>query len=298
MPAPLPTAIDTRDDQAPRPRWLDPVSYPFDIHRVPVGDHDVAYIDVGNGPVLLFVHVGTWSLVWRDVVLRLRDDFRCVAIDAPATGLSGGRPRSDANLAHASDAVDAVVGALGLDALTLVVHDLGGPASLLAASRWPEKVKGIVAVNTFGWKPSGLLLRMMLAVMGSAAMRVSDAATGWFARLSSTRFGVGRHLSAGDRRVFRAGMDRRGRESFHHYIRSARPGRTDYDAVASAVEALKRRPVLTIFGARNDPGRFQAQWRERFAATTAAVVPKGYHFPMCDAPDLVADSIRAFAHGL
>ena len=295
MPAATPKAMDAKTAK-PRPAWLDAGSYPFDIHRLPVGDDDVAYIDVGHGPVLLFVHIGTWSLVWRDVILRLQDDFRCVAIDPPASGLSGGHPRSDGTLTHASDAVDAVVRALGLEDLILVFHDLGGPASLLAASRWPEKVRAMVAVNTFGWQPSGTLLPVMLAVMGSTVMRVSDVATGWFPRMSSTRFGVGRHLGRRDRRVFRAGMDRRGRRSFHYYVRSARPHRTDYDTVASATNTLKSRPLLTIFGARNDPGRFQAKWRERFASTTAVVVPKGYHFPMCDAPDLVADSIRTFAY--
>ena len=135
----------------------------------------------------------------------------------------------------------------------------------------------------------------MLAVMGSTAMRLSDAATGWFPRMSSTRFGVGRQLTRRDKRVFRAGMDRRGRRSFHYYVRSARPHRTDYEAVARGAKALTSRPLLTIFGARTDPGHFQPKWRELFASTVAVVVPNGYHFPMCDAPDLVADSIRQFA---
>ena len=41
------------------------------------------------------------------------------------------------------------------DDVTLVFHDLGGPATLDAASRWPDRVNGVVAVNTFGWRPSG-----------------------------------------------------------------------------------------------------------------------------------------------
>jgi haloalkane dehalogenase len=48
--------------------------------------HDV---DEGSGPTLLLVHAGpAWSFVYRDVILRLRERFRCVALDLPGSGLS------------------------------------------------------------------------------------------------------------------------------------------------------------------------------------------------------------------
>jgi len=60
----------------------------------------------------------------------------------------------------------------------------------------------------------------------------------------------------------------------------------------TALAALRDVPVLTIFGERNDPFRFQAEWRRRFPAAEQVVVPNGNHFPMCDHPGLVAASIR------
>jgi len=49
---------------------------------------------------------------------------------------------------------------------------------------------------------------------------------------------------------------------------------------------------LTIFGERNDPLGFQPHWRVVFPAARQVVIPKGNHFPMCDAPDVVAEEIR------
>lgn len=267
-------------------------AFPFAVHRTPLHGGDVVYLDEGDGPVALFVHVGMWSFVWRDVVLRLRRHVRCVVVEAPASGLNRGRDHErEPTVAIAANAVDAVVNALSLGDLTLVMHDLGGPASLLAAARWPERVRALVAVNTFGWQPSGLLLPSMLRLMGSTPMRVLDVVTGWLPRLTSTRFGIGRHLDRSDRHAFRTAMDRRGRSSFHHYIRSTMSGRTDWSEIERSAEALSDRPMLTVFGARNDPGKFQPEWRARFPHSSSVIVPKGYHFPMCDDPDLVASAV-------
>src|SRR5437763_1408305 len=78
----------------------------------------------------------------------------------------------------------------------------------LAAGHTPDRIRGIVAVNTFGWKPQGRAFRGMLALMGNPAMRQFDLATGLLARVTSTTFGVGRHLDAASRRAYRAGLTR------------------------------------------------------------------------------------------
>jgi pimeloyl-ACP methyl ester carboxylesterase len=47
----------------------------------------VSCIDVGSGPVALFVHgLGTNALLWRHVIRAFADDRRCVAIDLPLHG--------------------------------------------------------------------------------------------------------------------------------------------------------------------------------------------------------------------
>lgn len=273
-----------------RPAWLGTSAWPYRVEFLDVEHSEVAYTDAGTGSVILLVHCGMWSLVWRDVLARLSNSFRVVTLDAPGSGLSGGTPSIEA----AADAVDAVVTHLDLRDMVLGFHDLGGPAALHAARRWPDRVTGLAAINTFGWRPDSVPLRTMLALMGSPVMREIDAITGWLPWLTSTRFGVGRHYDRVTRGVFRQGMKRSGRRSFHAYLRSTR--RHDYTAIHEATRLLSTRPLVTVFGARNDPFRFQAAWRQRFADVEQVVVRRGNHFPMCDDPALVADTLRALAH--
>ncbi len=278
-----------------RASWLPERVWPFRSLRLEVDGVGVAVTDVGEGPVLLFVHTGLWSFVWRDVMTRLLDDFRCVAFDAPGTGQSDRLPASEIGLERASRAATAVIEALELRDLTLVVHDLGGPAGIAGASRTPLRIRGLVGVNAFAWKPSGTILRGMLALMGSAPMREFDAITGLLARVSASNFGAGRYLDDASRDAFRAGIGREGLRTFHRYMRDARQSDSIYERAGSALAGpFKTLPLLTIFGERNDPFGFQQRWKRMFPDARQVVVAKGNHFPMCDDPDLVAGSIRSW----
>ena len=61
----------------PRPSWLPVSVWPFETLSIDTTEGEVAFTDVGRGPVLLFVHTGFWSFVWRDIILRLAPEFRC-----------------------------------------------------------------------------------------------------------------------------------------------------------------------------------------------------------------------------
>lgn len=97
----------------------------------------------------------TWSYVFRHLIVRLRDRFRCIAPDLPGFGLSqapdgyGFTPEEHATI------VSAFVDELGLASFTPVVQDWGGPIGLYAASRIPERVERLVIGNTWCWPVNG-----------------------------------------------------------------------------------------------------------------------------------------------
>ena len=275
----------------PLPPWLPADVWPFETRQFDVDGSRIAISEAGAGPVLLF-YTGIGSFIWRDVMLRLSGDFCCVVLDPPGIGLSEPVARSATTLARSADAVAAVIDVLDLRNLTLVVHDTGGPPALAAAARTPDRIRAIVAVNTFGWQPAGPAFRGMLTLMGSAVVRRADLATGLLARVTSTAFGVGRHLDESSRRTYHAVLER-GMGAFHDYLRDARFSAPLYDEVTGALtRTFQRLPLLTIFGEQNDPLGFQPQWKRLFPDCRQVVVPKGNHFPMCDDPDLVANAIR------
>ena len=278
---------DTSPTSIVRPRWLTDTVWPYEVKTFAHGRGRIAYTDIGTGPTLLLVHSGTWSFIWRDLIARLAPAFRVVTLDPPAMGLSD--TGDGAGISQTSAAVSALVVGLDLRDLTLVLHDLGGPAGLEAARDWPTRVAALTAVNCFGWRPAGAGFRGMLHLVGGRVLRESDAWTGWLPALSSTRYGVGRHFSRADRATYRRGFGRRGRRSFHDNMRSALDH--DFAGVDEGLRAIAGRPILTIFGQRNDPLRFQPRWRAVGSNVEQIVIPRGYHFPMCDAPDTVAAAI-------
>ena len=278
-----------------RPEWLPESVWPFQTVGLEADGSMIAVTDIGRGPTLLFVHTGTWSFIWRDVMTRLAGEFRCICLDAPGTGRSAPLPGWAITLDRASRAVATVIERLDLQDLTLVVHDLGGVAGIAAAARTPDRVRALAAINTFGWRPSGAAFRGMLALMGSAAMREIDVATQFLPRIAASPFGVGRHLDAPSRRAYYAGMKGQRLRAFHHYLNSARHSEVLFGQVEKALSGKFRGlPLLTLFGERNDPLGFQPRWKALFPAAVQVVVARGNHYPMCDDPDLAARTIRSW----
>jgi haloalkane dehalogenase len=135
-----------------RPAWLNQMEFPFTSRWLAVDGHLIHYLDQGVGPTMVFVHAGpAWPFVNRDLIMRLRDRFRCVALDLPGTGLSqaaaGYRPSIQAGAAVFS----AFVRALDLRRVTLVTHDMGTPVALGAAVGMPERVVGLSVTEGFAW---------------------------------------------------------------------------------------------------------------------------------------------------
>ena len=109
----------------------------------------MAYVDVGSGPTLLFLHGNpTSSYLWRDVIAPLSPGFRCVAPDLLGMGdsdkLEGSGPDRYTFVEH-RHYLDALLDQLDLgDEVTLVIHDWGSALGFDWARRHPERVAGIV----------------------------------------------------------------------------------------------------------------------------------------------------------
>jgi haloalkane dehalogenase len=276
-----------------RPKWLPEQAWPFQSNSLDIEGSKIAVTDVGQGPVLLFAHTGFWSFIWRDLLLRLKDDFRCVCFDAPGTGQSDRLPVSSISLANAGRALTAVIDALDLDGATLLFHDLAGPSGITGAAKMPERISAMCAINSFAWRPSGSAFRSMLALMGNPAVREFSVWSGLLLRITGSAFGVGLRMDDLSRRVFSAGVDRQAMRAFHGYLHDARRADAIYEELDRALTGpFRKLPLLTIFGERNDPLGFQPRWKQLFPDVRQLLVARGNHFPMCDDPEFVARSIR------
>ena len=106
-------------------------------------DELLAYSDTGKGRTLLFIHGMTFSRqTWDPIVDRLSDRFRCLAVDLPGHGASGG---SGANPRAVGVRIQATVAASGADAPVVVGHSAGALMATGYASMYPTR--GVVNVD-------------------------------------------------------------------------------------------------------------------------------------------------------
>jgi len=114
--------------------------------RVRVLDADMAYVDVGEGDPIVFLHGNpTPSYLWRNIIPEVLPFGRCLAPDYVGMGNSGPSPSGAYRFVDHQRYLDAWFEALGLkENIILVVHDWGSALGFSWAQRHPGVVKAIV----------------------------------------------------------------------------------------------------------------------------------------------------------
>ena len=109
----------------------------------------ISYTVQGKGsPALVFVHC--WACdrsFWNGQLPQFARTHKVVALDLGGHGRSGGG-RADWTMGAFAEDVAAVVRKLDLKKVVLIGHSMGGPVIVEAARRIPERVVGLVPVDT------------------------------------------------------------------------------------------------------------------------------------------------------
>jgi pimeloyl-ACP methyl ester carboxylesterase len=277
-----------------QPAWLPQPAFPFQSRFVEIEAKRVHYVDEGAGPALLLVSAGQWSFMFRDVILRLRHQFRCLTLDFPGSGLSPDADDHDQSVRANAGVLDGFIEALDLQDITMVVHGAGGPVGFLIATMRPERFRALVISNSFGWPlreyPS---VRRMLKVIGNPLVSALNTNTNAFARFTARSYGVGRHLTRADRRAFLGPWRSR---AARHATQQVLAGLLRIDPLMSELELELRTkladiPVLTLFGCKNDRLGWQRRFGLMFRNVTSVRIQDGHHFPFNDDPDRYAAAI-------
>lgn len=102
-------------------------SYPYPTDNIVVQDSvGIAYIDQGEGPILLFIHgLGSNLKAWTKNIDSLKRHYRCIALDLPGYGRS---PNGDYpyDMTFFADAVADFITTLELEEVHLIGHSMGG----------------------------------------------------------------------------------------------------------------------------------------------------------------------------
>lgn len=276
----------------------DPRLFPFTSRWFSSSVGRVHYVDEGDGPAIVFLHGSpTWSFVYRHVISRLRDRFRCVAIDYPGFGLSSRPAGFGYTIAELTGVVGELIDHLELDEFVVMGQDWGGPIGLGCAVPRADRVRGVALGNTALWPIDAAANRAFSAIMSSRPMqrRILEK------NILVKKFLLGRagpRLSDDEADQYRlvqaTPQDRVALAVMPREIRAARPllARLEQEIP----EVLANKPAVVVWGMRDMVFRASQclpRIRSMFTDSTVIEVAHAGHFIQEDAPDDIADALAS-----
>jgi len=288
--------------------------YPFASNWLEINGQRMHYLDEGprDAPVVLMVHGNpTWSFYYRNLVIALRDRYRCIVPDHIGCGLSDKPGDDQYSYTLARRILD--LGALMEFALKervepktpihLVVHDWGGMIGFGWAAERPEQIASMVVANTAAFPlpkekkfPPALWLVRNTAV-GALMVQGMNAFSGLAARVAFKK-----PVSAEVRKGYTGPYD-----SWANRIATLRfvqdiPLVPEDDAwkIVAATEArlpeFADKPCLLVWGEKDFVFdlHFLRKWKQIFPQAKVLSYPDCGHYILEDGGPALTEAITAF----
>lgn len=250
---------------------------------------------------ILFVHgTPTHSYEYRHLIAALSATHRCIAPDHLGFGKSD-RPPDFAYTPEAhAEVLREFVDRLQLDRFTLVVHDFGGPIGLPLALADGSRVERVVIMNTWAWPLNDD------PEMARAAAFIAGAAGRWLYRYANASLRLIMPSAYGDRRKLTKQIHRQYLEVFrdrdarvlvlHTLARALLGSRHHYQSLLDRIDALRRIPVLIVWGMKDSAFRpYQLErWQSLLPDATVDRIEGAGHWPHEEEPARVIAAIERF----
>ncbi len=291
---------------------------PFPRSRIRVKGHEMASVDVGQGPPILFLHGNpTSSYLWRNVIPHVQHLGRCLAPDLIGMGdsdkLPDPGPGTYAFETHAAY-LEAFLEAVDLAGpVTLVLHDWGSALGFDWAVRHPERVVGIAFMEAIltpvpSWEAfepqrRELFQRLRTPGAGEAMILEQNVFVEKILPASVAR-GLGPEEMAHYRAPFRDPASRRPTLAWPREIPIEGTPADVTEIVTRSREALCRSPLPKLLLTVN-PGvlvraPLVAWCRANLPNLEVVELGRGFHFVQEDHPHVIGEQVAAWMrrHGL
>jgi len=146
LPAP---AHDDAYGPVGRSEWLD-VDWREHLHWASLTHATVNYVDVGEGPALVFVHglTGCWQN-WLENIPHFARSRRVIALDLPGFGFSP-MPTEKISINGYAGVLDELLGRLDVERAAVVGNSMGGFIGAELAIEYATRVERLVLVSAAG----------------------------------------------------------------------------------------------------------------------------------------------------
>ena len=277
--------------------------YPFSSHTLQLERFRYHYLDEGSGETLLMLHGNpTWSFYYRNLIIGLRDSYRCVVPDHMGMGKSDKPQDYQYTLSQHINNLERLVDHLDLDDITLVVHDWGGAIGMGFAVRHPERIRRLVFFNTAAFLSQKIPLSLILCRIpgfGAIAIRGFNA----FARVAIRWACVKQErmteeVQSGYLEPYNNYSNRIATLRFVQDIpmSSDAPSYSVIQHIEAKLNLFQNHPVQIIWGAHdfvfND--HFLNRWREIFPQAEVHRIEDAGHYVVEDAHERILPFMKEF----
>jgi len=290
--------------------------YPFESRWLDISGLRMHYLDEGprDAPVVLMVHGNpTWSFYYRNLVLALRDRYRCIVPDHIGCGLSDkpGDERYSYTLSRRIADLGALMTHVGAETpaqrpVHLVVHDWGGMIGFGWAVEQPERIGKLVVGNTaaFPMPPAKKLPAALWLVrntkLGALLVQGMNAFSGIAARVAFKK-----PVSAEIRKAYTGPYDSWGnRIATLRFVQDIPLGPEDpgYEIVRRTGERLSDfagKSCLLVWGAKDFvfDDHFLRQWEAIFPDAEVHEYSDCGHYIFEDGGASLVRAVREFLDG-
>ncbi|TLU70734.1 haloalkane dehalogenase [Lichenicoccus roseus] len=133
------------------------------MKKLEVFGSQMAYVDEGSGPAVLFLHGNPMSsYLWRNVIPHVAPHARCIAPDLIGFGDSD-KPDLAYRVPDQARYLDQFIEILGLGDVVLVLHDWGSALGLDWARRHPRRIRGLALMEFICPQPTWLDMNPVVA---------------------------------------------------------------------------------------------------------------------------------------
>ncbi len=278
--------------------------YPFSSHTLRLNGLRYHYLDEGASrePLLMLHGNPTWSFYYRNLILGLKDSYRCVVPDHMGMGKSDKPQNYSYTLSQHIDNLEKLVDHLKLRDITVMVHDWGGAIGMGFAVRQPDRIRRLVIFNAAAFLSRSIPLRLRLCRIpgvGTIAVRGFNAFVRGAIRCACVKQ---ERMTAEVRAGYLAPYDNfSNRVAILRFVQDI-PMRRDSPSysVVQHIEAnlklFQNHPVQIIWGARdfvfND--RFLKRWRKIFPQAEVHRMEDAGHYVVEDAHERIVPLLREF----
>ena len=254
------------------------------------------YLDEGQGETVVMLHGNpNWSFYYRHLIAKLRDRYRCLVPDHIGCGMSDKPNDRHYEYSLSQRVADLELWLEQLNAthnLTLVVHDWGGMIGMTYATRYPDRIRRIVLLNTGAFhlpekKAVPWQLKLARGPLGALLVRGFGAFSNGAVRSCVTR----KPMSTDIARAYCAPYNSwANRIAVHRFVQDipVKQGDRGYELVTQVSKTLGRLDHLPVFIGWGEKDFvfddfFLQEWLQRFPNAELHRYPDCGHYVLEDA---------------